>query len=234
MEISKDKKVALLFGIDTQIGEYCLNFLSAHDAYEKVIVFVNKPRFFETSKVEGRVFNFEKLEEYSALIQGNDLFYCTSSFLQKNTYSVLTGTSTIKNILPIAKIAANNKVNQLILLSSQGADSEAILPTSKLKGEIEDLVKELPFWAIHIFKPSMLIGALDEDQRWGEQLANWLGDMLDQITGGFVSKYKPIEADAVAKAMIHSAQLFSGGVHVYNIDYLRKMAKDFDDDRLLE
>ncbi len=230
MEISKDRKIALLFGIDTQIGEYCLRFLEEHGAYERVVVFSNKKLVIDHPNVEVKVCNFESINSFAEDIQGNDLFYCTSSFLQKTTYLPVTGTSTLNNALLVAKIAASNKVNQLIFLSSQGASKESMFPTSQLKGELEEIMKSLPFWAIHIFKPSLLIGPLSEN-RWGEQLASWLGERLDQLTGGFVSKYKPIEADAVAKAMIQSAQLLRGGVHIYNADYLRKMAQDYDDER---
>lgn len=219
--------MALLFGIDTQIGTYCLELLIAHNAYKKIIVFSNKELELAHEKVTLEVVNFDRIEQWSNRIQGNDLFYCTTSFLQKSNSSIATDTSSIKNIIPIAKAAASNEVNQLILLSSQGADKEALLPSSKLKGQIEDIVKELHFWAIHIFRPTLLVGQLSEN-RWGEKIASWLEEFLDQMTGGLVSRYKPIEADAVAKAMISSAQKFVGGVHIYDIELLRQMARDFD------
>ena len=227
MEISKDKKVALLFGIDTIIGEYVLKYLLRHGAYERVVVFSSKKIKTRHRLVENLIVDFNRVETFEHLIQGDDLFYCTSSFLQKTTYQLQEGSSTLKNTIPVARAASRNGVNQYLLLSGMNAEPEALLPTDRLRGELEEAVKQFPFWATHIFKPALLIGKVDGN-RWGEQVAGVLRRGLDFITGGLVSKYRPLEADVVAKAMVGSAQRFRDGLHVYPSEYLRKLADELD------
>ncbi len=229
MEISKDDKIALLFGIDTIIGEFVLQFLVQSGAYEKIIVFSNKKIDYEGPLIDNQIVDFGNVDSFANLIKGDDLFYCTSSFLQKTTYQVQEGSSTLKNTIPVAKAASLNEVNQFLLLSSLNADPESVIPTNKLRGELEETVKKFPFWATHIFKPAILVGGKPTN-RWGEEVANVIGKGLDFLTGGFVSKYQPLEADVVAKAIVSSAQRFKDGLQVYDSEFLKRLAEEFDED----
>ncbi|RMF29876.1 MAG: hypothetical protein D6765_03880, partial [Bacteroidetes bacterium] len=117
-----------------------------------------------------------------------------------------------------------NGVNQLLLVSSVGADPDSLFFYSRVKGELEEAVKKLDFWAVHIFQPSVLLGQRNEN-RWGEELAGKIGKVLDRLSGGLLTRYRPIEADYVAKAMVHAAQGLEPGVHVYPSHWLQKMAE---------
>jgi len=218
--------VALLFGVDTVIGEQCLNYLIAHDAYKKILVFVHQKQTIPSPKVEVIVLDFEDLKDGTPEIVGNDLFYCTTSFLQKTTYQFKENTSALKYILPVAKAAAENEVNQFLLLSHNAANTDSILEVHKLRGLVEDQLKSLEFWALHLFKPAFLVDK--PSNNWGEGIARWIGKRLDALTGGLVSRYRPIESDVVAKAMIGAAQRFKKGVHEYSIDYLQELAEEYD------
>ena len=88
-------------------------------------------------------------------------------------------------------------------------------------------MKALPFWAIHIFQPSVLLGERNEN-RWGEEIAGKLGKVIDGLTGGLLKKYRPIEADVVAKAMVSAAQKLEPGLHVYPSHWLQDLAAQID------
>ncbi len=227
MEIIKDKKTALLFGIDTIIGEILLELLLTHNAYQSVVVFTFKPLKVESEKLVEFIIDFDRPEAFAEGITGDDLYFCTTSFLQKTTYQAADNTSALKYLLPVAKIAANNQVNQLLVLSNNAANKTALLEVNKLRGEIEEMVSDLPFWAIHLFKPLILSGPSTGNQ-WGTGVANWLRKRLDTLTGGLVSKYRPIESDVVAKAMISAAQRFESGIHIYNPEYLQHLADEYE------
>jgi uncharacterized membrane protein len=88
-------------------------------------------------------------------------------------------------------------------------------------------VRELPFWAIHIFQPSVLLGSRNEN-RFGEQVAGIIGKGLDSILGGMLSKYKPIEAEYVAQAMINTAQGLRAGAYTYSSGQLQALAEEIE------
>jgi uncharacterized protein YbjT (DUF2867 family) len=127
----------------------------------------------------------------------------------------------------VAEMAAKNKVNQLLLVSSVGAGANSLFYYSKVKGQIEDAVQKLPFWSTHIFRPSVLLGERNEN-RWGEQVAGRIGKVLDRFTGGLLTKYRPIEADVVAKAMVSAAQGMKPGVHFYPSHWLQALGAEID------
>ena len=117
-----------------------------------------------------------------------------------------------------------NGANQLLLVSSVGADKNSFLLYSKTKGQLEEAVKRLPFWATHILQPSLLLGARQET-RIGEKMAIGISSIFNRFTDGLLGIYTPIEAETVAKAMVQLAQGIGGGVQVHTSAELIKMVE---------
>ena len=66
----------------------------------------------------------------------------------------------------------------------------------KMKGELEEKVKTLPFKRISIFQPSLLVGEREES-RFGESLAAHIMPALCQLP--FLKKYRPIAGPIAGK-----------------------------------
>ncbi|MEZ4992755.1 MAG: oxidoreductase [Saprospiraceae bacterium] len=223
MEITKGKKTALIFGASGLVGGYCLDYLLRHAAYQRVIAFVRKPLKKEHERLHQIVIDFDRLEEHAAQMRGDDLFLCLGTTMAKAGSREAFYKVDFKYSYKVARIAAEHGVNQLLLVSSVGADKDSLFFYSRVKGELEDAVKELPFWSTHIFQPSVLLGERNEN-RWGEELAGKIGKVIDNFTGGLLSKYRPVEAEVVAQAMVNAAQQISKGVHIYPSNYLQNLA----------
>jgi uncharacterized protein YbjT (DUF2867 family) len=110
-----------------------------------------------------------------------------------------------------------------VLVSSSGADHRSKLFYTKMKGELDRNVKQLPFKSVCILKPSVLVGERDE-KRPGETVAIVLGNTLTPIIPS-LRKYRPIPAKLVAKAMINSAQATESGIGEYELDEVAELAK---------
>ena len=227
MEITKDDKTALVFGATGLVGGHLVNFLLLHPAYEKVVVFVRRPMDVEHAKLVQHVIDFDQPESYRALVKGDDLFSCLGTTMAKAGSKAAFFKVDYTYALQAAKMAAKNQVNQLLLVSSVGADAGSLFYYSKVKGQLEDSVQKLPFWSTHIFRPSVLLGERNEN-RFGEKIAGKIGRVFDRITGGLLTKYRPIEADVVAKAMVSAAQGVEPGVHFYPSHWLQKLAAKID------
>lgn len=225
MEIIKDKKTALVFGATGLIGGYCLKLLLKHDAYRQVIVFTRRKIPVEDPKLVQHIVNFDNLPDYRPLIKGNDLFLCLGTTMRKAGGRKAFFRVDYTYPYQSARMAADNGVNQILLVSSVGADKDSIFFYSQVKGLLEVAIKKMPFWAIHIFQPSVLLGERNEN-RWGEQLAGQLGKGIDYLTGGILKKYRPIEAEVVAEAMVNAAQQLSSGTFVYPSHMLQDLAED--------
>ena len=157
-------------------------------------------------------------------IKGNDVFICLGTTRAKAGRAGFIKVD-FDYSFQAAKYAVMNGANQLILVSSVGADTESFLLYSKTKGQLEEAVKRLPFWATHILQPSILLGNRQEN-RVGERIASTISSAINRIADGVLGIYTPIEAETVAKAMVQLAQGIEGGVHVHTSAELIKMVEE--------
>lgn len=223
MEIRKGNKTALLFGATGLVGHSVLEFLLLHGAYQRVISFGRRTLEVEHDKLQHHVVDLEHPESYWDFMQGDDVFLCLGTTMAKAGSKEAFYKVDFTYSYYAANIAQRNGANQLLLVSSVGADTGSLLYYSRVKGELEEAVKKLPYWAIHLFRPSVLLGNRVEN-RWGKEAAGKIGRVLDRLSGGLLMKYKPIEADVVAKAMVSAAQRFEPGIHVYPSHDLQKLS----------
>jgi len=112
--------------------------------------------------------------------------------------------------LAVATAALAAGAKKLGLVSAMGADAHSKVFYSRVKGELENALAKMPFDGVVIARPSMLVGnreALGQPLRRGEQWAFALGKVL-----GFLIplNYKPIEAAAVANALLRAVPSAKG------------------------
>jgi uncharacterized protein YbjT (DUF2867 family) len=115
----------------------------------------------------------------------------------------------------VAKAAADNGVKRYSLVSSAGANHRSRVFYSRLKGELDNDVKELPFEVITIMRPSILAGDRNES-RPGESVGLFFMSFITKLPG--LKKYRPIPGITVAQGMIHSLQKCPPGYHIFELD----------------
>lgn len=229
MEISKSEKTALVLGATGLVGTYLVEQLLMHPAYAKVRILVRHKLRREHPKLEQHIVDFDHLERYRSLFRVHDLFLCLGTTMAKAGSKEAFRQVDYGYNYTAAQLASEQGANQVLLVSSVGADSEALFFYAQVKGELEEAIKELPFWAVRIFQPSFLLGERTED-RWGERVATGIARVVDSFTGNWLSRYRPVEAEYVAAAMVAEAQALRGGQSVITSDQIPRLAKQ----RLLE
>lgn len=112
--------------------------------------------------------------------------------------------------LAVARAALAAGARKAGLVSAMGADARSKVFYSRVKGELEDALARMPFEGLIIARPSMLVGnreALGQPTRRGEVWA----PALDKTLGFLIpSNYKPIEAAAVAGALLSAVPSAKG------------------------
>ena len=86
------------------------------------------------------------------------------------------------------------------LVSSSGANEKSFFFYPKIKGELEQAVKKLPFKKTQIFQPPILIRQ-PELIRNGEKIAIKVFSLLNKI--GILKSQKPLSVSYLAKKMIN-------------------------------
>jgi len=113
-----------------------------------------------------------------------------------------------------------NGARQFLLVSSLGADKNSRAFYMQVKGEIEEKVSKLPFDAIQIFRPSLLIGDRKES-RVNETFAIALMKLVSFALVGGLRRYRAIEAKTVAQAMLSAAKQQKSGVTIYESEQIQ-------------
>jgi uncharacterized protein YbjT (DUF2867 family) len=104
--------------------------------------------------------------------------------------------------LAVANAALSAGVKRVGLVSAMGADPKSSVFYSRIKGELESTLAQLPFENLVIARPSMLVGdrnTLGQPERRGEILAL----KVQKVLGWLIpANYQPIKAEAVATALL--------------------------------
>jgi uncharacterized protein YbjT (DUF2867 family) len=218
-------KSALLVGASGLVGGHCLDFLLADPAYDQVLVFVRKPLSRRHAKLMQHVIDFEQLQQHMNLMRVNEVFCCLGTTIKKAGSQPAFRRVDFEYPFEIAKLAAQNGVEQFLLVTSIGANSRSAIFYSRVKGEVEAAIRSLPFRAIHIFRPSILLGSRAEI-RLGEKIGQMVMSVLAFLFIGALRKYRPIAASAVAAAMLKVAKMNQPGIHVHESDRIQALANN--------
>ena len=198
---------ALVIGATGATGKDLVNQLLQDKDFEEVNVFVRKPLEIENDKLKVHIVNFEKPEEWKSKVKGDVAFSCLGTTLKAAGSKEAQRKVDFDYQYEFAKAAKENNVDDYILVSAYGANPQSKIFYSKMKGELEDAVKQLHFNKITIFKPGML--ERKDSDRTGEVLGSRIIKFANKL--GLLESQKPLPTDVLAKAMINSSKIKSNG-----------------------
>jgi uncharacterized protein YbjT (DUF2867 family) len=201
-------KTAAIIGAGGLVGSQLLNLLLNSDEYSHVIALLRKPLAVEHPKLEQRIVDFALPDSYA--FSADDVFSCLGT-----TIAIAKTKENFKSIdygipLSVAQKAKEGGSTGFFLVSAMGADAGSGIFYSRVKGELDEAVKKLQFAKTGIFRPSMLLGQRKEF-RFGELIGKKIMQGLRFL---IPDKYKGIQAEQVAKAMLHLAISGENGCHV--------------------
>ncbi|SDI66628.1 NAD(P)H-binding [Chryseobacterium taeanense] len=198
---------ALVIGATGATGKDLVNQLLQDKDFEEVNIFVRKPVDIQNEKLKVHVVNFENPEEWKSKVKGDVAFSCLGTTLKAAGSKEAQRKVDFDYQYEFAKAAKENNVGDYILVSAYGANPKSKIFYSKMKGELEEVVKKLHFEKITIFKPGML--ERKDSDRTGEVLGSRIIKFANKL--GLLESQKPLPTDVLAKAMIKSSKIKSNG-----------------------
>ena len=215
---------AVIVGASGLIGRHLVNNLLLSQEYTEVTSLARKKVPIHSSKLKQIIIDFDRVDDYAEHINGRVIFCCLGSTRDKtpdlNEYRKIDHDYAVK----MAEIGLKNGIEQYHLVSSIGADPDSANFYTKLKGETEEDVKKVGLHSLHIYRPSILVGARTESRRL-ERIAIKLMVMFNPLLIGPLKKYRSIEAKTVAQAMFkQSLKKNKEGVFIYPSDQIKKLA----------
>ena len=210
------KKTALLAGATGLVGGALLSLLLASERYAKVVVVGRHPVAVQHPKLTQVVTELSQLEAVRLCLIADDVYCCLGTTRQQAGSKEAFFEVDFLYVVKLAAVTAGKFAAQFMVVSAIGASSESYFYYSRVKGEMEAAVRQTPFQAIHIFRPSLLLGARARP-RLGERLGGWLLMLARPLLRGSWQKYQPITATAVARAMLQAAKADSKGIQVHEL-----------------
>ncbi|MCA6066451.1 NAD(P)H-binding protein [Chryseobacterium sp. RG1] len=198
---------ALVIGATGATGKDLVNQLLNDKDFETVDVFVRKPIDIQNNKLNVHIVNFEKPEEWKNSVTGDVAFSCLGTTLKAAGSKEAQRKVDYDYQYEFAKAAKENNVEDYILVSAYGANPKSKIFYSKMKGELEEAVKQLHFTKITIFKPGIL--ERKDSDRVGEVLGSRIVKFANKL--GLLESQKPLPTNILAKAMIKSSKIKSNG-----------------------
>jgi uncharacterized protein YbjT (DUF2867 family) len=210
------KKTALLAGATGLVGSALLPLLLASERYAKVIVVGRRPVEVQHPKLTQVVTDLNELEAERLRLIADDVYCCLGTTMRQAGSKEAFYEVDFLYVVKLAAVTAANFAAQFLVVSALGADAESVFYYNKVKGEMEAAVRQAPFRAIHIFRPSLLLGARPQP-RLGERLGGLLLRLVGPLLRGSWQKYRAIRGEAVARAMLRAAEDDGGGVRVHEL-----------------
>jgi uncharacterized protein YbjT (DUF2867 family) len=210
------KKTALLAGATGLVGTALLPLLLASERYAKVIVVGRRPVAINHPKLTQVVTELSKLEEERLRLIADDVYCCLGTTMRQAGSKEAFYEVDFLYVVKLAAITAANFAAQFLVVSALGADAESRFYYNKVKGEMEAAVQQAPFRAIHIFRPSLLLGQRAAP-RLVERIGGWLLALARPLLRGRWHKYRPVAAATVARAMLQAAADDGGGMRIHEV-----------------
>ena len=219
------EKTATIIGSTGLIGGELLNLLLRDKHFDLIRVLVRRPVEFNDPAVRVMVIDFSDDASFKSAIAGSDALFCAVGTTQKKVKGDRAAYYKVDFDIPVnsAKFCEETGCPAFLIVSSVGADSKSSNFYLKLKGEVEDKLRELKIASVSVFRPSMLLGKRKEF-RFSEEVAKAISAPLTFL---FPSKYKPVKAENVARAMIAASKKGIPGFNVYHYKEMIKIIETF-------
>ena len=188
---------AVLIGATGAVGKDLLQALLEDARYTEVVAFARRALGVQHEKLREHTIDFDAPATWQELVKGDVLFSTLGTSLKQAGSKEAQRHIDYDYQLTFAKAARANGVKSLVLLSSIGADSKSSIFYLRLKGELDDAVRDLGFDSLSIVRPPSLIRA--KSKRFGETASVKFLQAANAI--GLAKRLAPMETVVVARSM---------------------------------
>jgi uncharacterized protein YbjT (DUF2867 family) len=204
-------RTALIAGSTGLVGGQLLRMLLEDNRYDVVKAATRSPLPIQHPKLIQVTIDYSNIEKSKSQLNADDVYCCLGTTMAKAGSKSKFREVDFVYAYQVAKFAREMGAKQFLIVSALGADPRSAVYYNRVKGKMEEAVSALDFHAIHIFRPSLLLGARGE-KRPGEEMVKMVYRVFWFI---IPDKYKAIEAGKVARAMLYFAGREQNGTFIH-------------------
>lgn len=210
-----NEHTAVVIGASGLIGNYIVNLLLTDDHFTKIRLLVRRKLEIHHPKLEQVIVNFNDIEDYTNKFGDGEYIFCSVGTTTKKVRGNFEAYSKVDFDIPFnaAKIGASKKFKKFLIVSSAGANANARSFYLRLKGRLENALKEFEFESVSFLRPGMLLGKRNEYRR-GEKILQGITKIISGFLFSSLKKYHSIQGKDVANAMIEQSKKSVTGIHI--------------------
>jgi uncharacterized protein YbjT (DUF2867 family) len=207
-------RTALISGATGLVGSFLIKMLLEDGYYDKVKILVRKPVDLNHPDLEQIIYDYENpdLEKLKA----DDVFCCLGTTIKKAGSKEAFKKVDYVYPLQVAQAAQKGGAQHFSIVTAIGANSKSKIFYTRVKGEVEEKLQEIPFQSLQIYRPSMLLGPRKE-LRTGEEIGKIFTRLLWFL---FPKRYRGIHASQVAGCMISKMKEARSGLQIIESDQM--------------
>ncbi len=214
---------ALVIGATGATGKDLVDQLSQDPEFGQIDIFVRRRSDFHNDKITAHIVDFDRPEEWKHLVKGDVAFACLGTTLKTAGSKDNQWKIDYDYQYNFAKAAKENLVEDFILVSAYGASPDSKIFYSRMKGELEEAIKNLKFEKTTFFKPGML------ERKNSDRSAEVFGlkalKFINKL--GLFKSQKPLPTSVLAKAMINASKIKSKSFSEVSLHSIFSFAEKF-------
>jgi uncharacterized protein YbjT (DUF2867 family) len=220
-----ERRTAVVFGATGLVGGLCLDLLLADQRYVRVVAIGRREPAQSHPKLVALRAALDTIATLDDPTLGtvDDVFCCLGTTLRKAGSQEAFRRVDLEYVVNAASFAMRRGAQHFLMVSAVGADARSRVFYSRVKGEAEAAVAKLGLRSVSIFRPSFIVGPREES-RSGERLGMAVADVVSFALVGPFTKYRPIPAATIARAMLAAAAAPAPGVTVYEFDRIAALS----------
>lgn len=194
----------MLLGATGLTGGWVLQGLLTREDVSQVVALVRNKLPTRSDKLVQHEVDFAELEDHADLFDVDTIICCLGTTIKKVGSQDQFRKVDLGYPLKAGELGRAHGVRAYILMSAIGASSSSTIFYSRVKGELEDALKDLDYPYLSIYHPSLLLGDRKE-HRTAEALGIKAVPLINRLLIGPLDKYRGINASTVASAMVNEA-----------------------------
>ena len=219
-----NQKTAIILGATGLTGRLLLNKLIADDSYTSIKLFSRKASGNKAPKIKEFVGDILQLEHFKNDFTADEVYCCIGTTSAKTKDRTVYKAIDFGIPFAAAKLAKENNIPTYLVVSAMGANSKSKIFYNRTKGEMEQAVLGQKIPNTYILRPSLILGERNE-KRFGESLGAVLLKLTNVFLIGKLKKYRAIEADCIAEAMINLAKSYPS-TPIVESDIIQKLGSE--------
>lgn len=195
------KKTAIILGASGLTGGFVLQKLIEDERYDTIKLFSRSKIEGLPDKVQQFIGDLLELNQFKTDFTADEVYCCIGTTAKKTPDKTLYKKIDYGIPVAAAKLSKENNIPTFLVISAMGANKNSTVFYNKTKGEMENSVLKQQIKNTYVLRPS-LIGGDRQETRLLEKIGLVIFKVIQPLFIGKLKKYKIVNAETIAQAMI--------------------------------